>query len=339
MTEANKGETVSTGKNIVTMTVGSDLRGGDTISAWEEVLFITERKIEGFPEETAACFENHLGAWMIETSWMKQAISMIKSGMWKPQAAERDGQQKKARTFAVQKATAIIPIVGPMMKFDSKFGGANTLRIRQQLRQAANDSRISSILLHIDSPGGSVAGTKELADDVAAINEKKPVFAQIDDMGASAAFWVASQTRMIFANATATVGSIGTVVIIEDTSELFEKAGVKVHVVSTGKFKGAFAEGSKVTKDQLADAQTIINDLNEHFLGAVKAGRDFSDKHIKAIADGRVFIGQKAVDLGLIDGVQSLDRTLQDIVAERKMEKLPNLNRANALIDLAEIEA
>ena len=339
MSEEKNNETVTNAGNTVTLTVdGKTLKADigtshtinlETSSADGEKLdnFIMElskdeRHIEGFPEETEVCFNNHLGAWMIETGWMTQAVSMIKSGVWYPKAAGHEEKRKKARTFAVQKATAIIPIIGPMMKFDSKFGGANTILIRQQLRQAANDSRISSILLHIDSPGGTVAGTKELADDVAAVNQKKPVFAQIDDMGASAAFWVASQARMIFANATAMVGSIGTVVVIEDTSEAFERAGIKVHVISTGEHKGAFAEGTEVTKSQLSEARNLVNDLNEHFLTAVKAGRDFSDKHIKAISDGRIFIGQKAVDLGLIDGVQSLDQTLQDVVAERKMERI-----------------
>lgn len=299
-----------------------------------------ERKIEGFPEETKECFSNHLGLWMVEPSWMKQAITMIKSGRWQPLAAgHEDNKNGKRRSFAVSKGTAIISIFGPMMKFESKFGGVSTLAVRKQIREAANDSRINAILLHIDSPGGHVAGTKELADDVISANAKKPVFAHIDDLGASAAFWVASQARQIFANTMAQVGSIGTVAVVEDTSEAFEKAGIKVHVISTGKFKGSFVDGTEITKAQLEEAQKRIDGINEHFLDAIKAGRNIDDKQLREIADGRIFDAAQAKELGLIDGVQSLDMTLEHISVEKKMSKIPNLQRVNAMINLAEIEA
>ena len=320
--------------------VDSNFTTDESISDVKFTLSKEERKIDGFPEETQECFSNHLGLWMVEPMWMKQAITMIKSGTWKPIAdGHEDNKNNKKRSFAVSRGTAIIPIFGPMMKFESKFGGSSTLVVRKQIRDAANDSRINAILLHIDSPGGHVAGTKELADDVVSANAKKPVFAHIDDLGASAALWVASQARQIFANTMAQVGSIGVFAVVEDASEAFEKAGIKVHVISTGKFKGEFVDGTEITKAQLEEAQKRIDGINEHFLDAIKIGRNLDDKKLKEIADGRIFDAAKAKELGLIDGVQSLDMTLEHIAVEKKMSKIPNLQRVNALINLAEIEA
>src|SRR6185436_13049667 len=138
---------------------------------------------------------------------------------------------------------------------------------------AAADPSIKTILLLIDSPGGTIAGTAELADSVAAANKIKPVIAHADDQMASAAYWIASQCRMITSNRTALVGSIGTYVEVYDTSKMYENAGVKVHMISTGPHKGALVDGTPVTDDQLAEVQKLVDSLNRHFLAAVSAGR------------------------------------------------------------------
>src|SRR5690606_31819803 len=128
---------------------------------------------------------------------------------------------------------------GAMTKQGSSFGGASTVRTRRAIRSAAADKSVSAIMLLIDSPGGSVSGTSDLADDVANAKKKKPVYAYIEDTCCSAAYWVASQCSAIYANPTAIVGSIGTYMVVADYSRMAENAGVKVHCISTGKYKGA----------------------------------------------------------------------------------------------------
>jgi signal peptide peptidase SppA len=202
---------------------------------------------------------------------------------------------------------AVISIIGQMTKGESSFGGTSSVQTREAIRKAVDNEAVRAILLHIDSPGGTVAGTADLAAEVRNANAVKPVYAYIEDLGASAAYWVASQARRVYANATAEVGSIGTYAVIEDTSGVYDKAGAKVHVISTGEFKGAFADGAPVTDRQLASVQVEVDDLNEHFLNGVVEGRGITREAVNQLADGRVWIADKAQQNKLIDGIATLD--------------------------------
>lgn len=283
------------------------------------------------------CAAQHFGAWMVEPRWFQQAVNAVKAGTYKAEAKGDTSEKPDAaavdpnHVFEVvnderytlywrEDGVARVPIAGQMTKGDSSFGGASSVRARRAVRMAANDDAVDAILLHIDSPGGTVAGTGDLAADVRKANESKPVYTYFEDLGASAAYWVGSQGRRIYANPTAEIGSIGTMTYVEDTSGAYEKAGIKVHLVSTGKYKGAWLDGLPVSDDYIAAIQTEINDLNEHFLAGVLAGRkNLTRERLMDIADGRVFIAAKAQTFGLIDHVSTLDEAMAAIRKERLM--------------------
>jgi signal peptide peptidase SppA len=201
------------------------------------------------------------------------------------------------------------------MKARSKYGGFSTVDARRQLRAMAEDEKVGAVLLHIDSPGGHVAGTKELADDVAAVDQTKPVHAYAEDMGASAAYWVASQARTVAANAMAMVGSLGTFTVLYDLSKTAEMDGVQVHVVSTGKHKGATVPGTPVTEEDLAEAQRIVDGFDAFFRQAVRDGRELGAKEASAIWTGAVWLTGEATGLGLVDRVETLDATVERTTA------------------------
>ena len=265
------------------------------------------------PDPNPSCAAQHFGPWMVEPEWFTKALAAVKAGAYPVAAAPRAEESPVPSYLLAPGGVAVVGIAGPMMKGDSSFGGTSTVRTRQAIRKAVNDDSVSSILLHIDSPGGTVAGTADLAADVRAADARKPVYAHIDDLGASAAYWVASQARRVFANATAEIGSIGTYTVLEDTSGKYEKEGVKATLVSTGPFKGAGADGVPITDAQVAEIQTRVHDLNEHFIKGVAAGRSLSIDQVRVLADGRVHVAEKAKALNLIDGVQSLDTSLLEI--------------------------
>jgi signal peptide peptidase SppA len=235
---------------------------------------------------------------------------------------------------------AVIPMAGPMMKGESKYGGANTLGIRAAVRQAANTEEVKGVLLHIDSPGGHVAGTQALAEDVARLNKKKPIHAHIDDMGASAAYWVASRAGRITASPTSEVGSIGVVGVLEDTSKEAELAGIKVHVITTGKFKAMGAPGTEVTDDHLDEAQRLVDDLFGHFRADVRAGRNMSAEQFRAVSDGRTWLAADAKRLGLIDDVASLDAALGGFPKAPKRKRAAEwLEKYRATLSLPRVES
>lgn len=224
----------------------------------------------------------------------------------------RPAQQERDRSYhLLEGGIALIELSGPLMKHRSSFsGGSSTVTARYQIRQAAADSQVTGILLQIDSPGGTVSGTADLAADIAAAAARKPVHAHIDDLCASAAYWLASQCHRITAGATALVGSIGTYAVIQDASQWAANEGIKVHVVRAGEFKGSGIPGTEVTAEQLADMQRTVDALNAHFLAGVSAGRQLSAADTAALADGRVHIAAEARRLKLIDAIGSIDDSL-----------------------------
>ncbi len=211
-------------------------------------------------------------------------------------------------------STAIISITGPMMKSPSSFSSSvSTVYARRLLRAATNDKDVTNILIRFDSPGGSVSGTQDLADEIYSTNRKKECIAYVEDCCCSAAYWCASQCSAIYANRTAVIGSIGTYMVIEDFSRYAQNVGIEVHVLSTGKFKGAGVEGSEITSEQLAHFQQTVDDLNEHFVSAVANGRNMARETLDQYADGRVWIGDQAQAIGLVDGIASMDDVLNDM--------------------------
>lgn len=214
---------------------------------------------------------------------------------------------------------ALIEVSGTLMKYGSSLNeSSSTIALRRKIRLAAKDTEVSSILLRIDSPGGSSAGTQDLADDIAAAAQQKTVVAYIEDLGASAAYWIASQCSQVFANRSAMVGSIGTYAVVQDLSGAAAAMGIRVHVVRAGEFKGAGTPGTDVTAAQLAEWQRIVDETNDFFLRGVSAGRGMSLSEIRKLADGRVHIGAAAKTLGLIDGVQSFDETISQLQKKGK---------------------
>lgn len=262
------------------------------------------------------CVASHLGAWACEPSRFRDAVQAVKDGLWPMRAAAPmivGGPSFQLTADGV----AVVSIDGMMTKGTSKFEGTtSTAATRRNLRAAAEREDVRAILLRISSPGGFVDGTADLAADVARLGGEIPIEAYIEDIGASAAFWVASQAAKVWANPTALVGSIGTYQVLWDESKAFEAAGVKVHVISTGPMKGAGEPGTELTPEILKSEQTIIDDLNAHFLAGVRKGRGLTPKQLAAVATGEVWIASKAKDLGLIDGTRTIDQVVAAL-AER----------------------
>jgi protease-4 len=277
------------------------------------------------------CFNNHMGLWLIEPMFFNRAFQALKAGVMKalPQihrdalenpptvkaAGTFEGPQgEESRMYAFTNGVAVIEVNGPMMKGESKYGDScSTIMTRMALRQAGRDPGCTSVLMLFDSPGGTVAGTEDLANDVIALKNSKPVYGHVNDMCASAALWIATQCTKLSANATALVGSIGTLSVVEDTSKKMEMEGTRVIVVSTGEMKGSFTEGAPVSDAQIAYLQEIINQTNEFFLKGVATGRSMDIRNVRKAATGEMYLAGKAKDLGLIDSVQSADTTLQQM--------------------------
>lgn len=213
---------------------------------------------------------------------------------------------------------AVIEISGPMTKyetsFQSLFGGTSTIKTRQALRSAARDPEVLGIMVVVDSPGGTVAGTSELASEIRAAAARKPTYAHVDDGAASAALWAISGATRISANPGSNVGSIGAFATLRDTSGAYAQRGVKVHVISSAPpIKGAFVDGTEITSPQIAEAERQIKDVADVFVSELAGGRRMELDRAKSLATGQVWIASRAKELGLIDDVATYDQAMAQL--------------------------
>lgn len=262
---------------------------------------------------------NDFGLWAVNPTWFSSACRMFESKS-NLELAVNDPKHE------VKNKIAVINLVGTITKGPSWFGGVDNVRARNLVNMVAQDNQIDAILLYIDSAGGHVAGTKALADAVKNANKIKPVIAYIDDLGASASYWIASQASQVISNDTAEIGSIGTVAVVYDDSEYYKQLGVKVHVVSSGDLKGAFTSGSEVTELMINDLQEKVDSLTDFFINAVAEGRNMKKEEVRKLATGKVWMASEAKKLNLIDKIQSFDDTLASLQSrlprKKKMESI-----------------
>lgn len=240
--------------------------------------------------------------------------------------------ENSRRGYEVHSNVAIVPLVGVMAKrmnlFSQISGGASTELVATALQQAVKDPEVEGIILEVDSPGGTVDGTAELANLVRGLRDEKPIVTWVNGLAASAAYWVGSATsRMFISSSTAKVGSIGVVMTHLDRSEFDKKMGLKVTHIYAGKYKVVGSPYKALSKSDQESIQADIDYLYSLFVDAVAANRDTSVGDVlDNMADGRIFIGQQAIDAGLVDGVS----TLEALVAQMSTGELPEPENTSA---------
>lgn len=286
-----------------------------------------------------ACAAQHFGLWMVQARWLMAMSSAYNAGtLPKVETDEYDNRLYTVGSDGI----ATVAITGQLTKGRSSFGGTSNIQTRKAVRVAENDSDVRGIMLLIDSPGGTVAGQQPMADEIARIarSGRKPLWAHADDGMHSAALWAGTQAARLTASPMTEIGSIGTVATVADTSEMASKAGVKVHVVSTGPMKGAFAPGTEITDEQLDKLQQRVDELNGFFLKAVSKGRGMPIDAVRELATGDDWLAADAKANSLIDDVMSRDdayRSMRRMLDDRDRGRQQAARRAGRMAKIAEL--
>lgn len=232
--------------------------------------------------------------------------------------------QNKPQGYEVIDGVAVVPVFGVIAKRANLFmqisGGASSELIGRDVQAALSDPTVKAIILDIDSPGGSVDGTQQLANMIRAARGQKPIVALADGCMASAAYWIGSAADSVYiADATTMVGSIGVVTTHVDVSGREAQSGIKTTEISAGKYKRIASQYGALTPEGFASVQSQMDYLYQLFVDNVAENRGVSvDKVLSDMADGRVFIGQQAIDAGLVDGVSTLDALIAKLSAETR---------------------
>lgn len=283
--------------------------------------------------------DDYLGTWAISEKAISSYVLLLSridlaSHVMQYNIANRtpklQARQHTVNTGKKDRNVRVISVAGTMMKGWMSLGqSTSTVAIRKELRNAKNDSSIDAGLLKFDTPGGTVAGTQELADDVMEFQRVKPLESYIEDQCCSAGYWVASQTGYITMNRTGITGSLGTILRMVDSSVESNLRGRKVLVVSTGDFKGMGVPGTEITAEQLGKAREMVEALNEHFKEAVGTGRRMRQSKVDELFTGEVFVGNQAKELGLVDEIGSLDSALRRFaVSDEKSATVAEIKEA-----------
>lgn len=208
--------------------------------------------------------------------------------------------------------------------------GISTTQVARDLRAFAADPSIKVIILDIDSPGGTVSGVEELAREIHAAREHKPIVAVANSMAASAAYWLASQASDVVVTPTGQVGSIGVYAGHADYSQAFEKMGIKVTLVHAGRYKVEGNPFQPLDDEARAELQRSVDEYYRMFVSAVERGRGELSEDVM---QGRMYSAEQALKHRLVDRVATLDETILRYAGQAK-----GARGKRALSD-AEIEA
>jgi protease-4 len=183
-----------------------------------------------------------------------------------------------------------------------------------QLKKFADDSSIKAIILHVNSPGGGVAASEEIYREVKRVREekKKQVVVSIETVGASGAYYIASASNKIYADRGSIVGSIGVIAEWVNYGDLLKWAKLKSIVLKTGEFKDTGNPTRDLTPAEQAYMQSLIDNMFGQFVHAVADGRGMKFDDVKSIANGKVWTGEQALSMKLIDNVGDFEAAVKD---------------------------
>ena len=182
------------------------------------------------------------------------------------------------------------------------------------LRKYADDDSVKAIVLHLNTPGGGAAASEEIYREVRRIRDqrKKRIVASIETVGASGGYYIASGTNKIYANEASIVGSIGVIAQWTNYEDLLKWAKLKDITLKAGALKDVGSPTRDMTPEERAYMQSLIDNMHGQFIHAVADGRGMKDEDIRKIADGRVWTGQQALPLKVIDQIADFRAAVKD---------------------------
>ncbi len=174
-----------------------------------------------------------------------------------------------------------------------------------------DDDRIKAVVVRIDSPGGAVGPSQEIYSELLQLREEMPVIASIGSVGASGGYYIACAAEKIYANPGTITGSIGVIAQFASYEKLLEWAKVDVEVIKSGQFKDVGSPFREMTETDREYIQELINNVHSQFKKAVAESRDLDMSQVDKIADGKIFTGEQAKELKLIDELGTMNDAIE----------------------------
>jgi protease-4 len=181
----------------------------------------------------------------------------------------------------------------------------------EELKTYRKDNSIKAIILRVESPGGGVAPSQEIYEEVKKTAKEKPVVVSMGAVAASGGYYISAPATKIVANPGTLTGSIGVIMEIPNIKGLMEKIGVKTEVIKSGRYKDIASIFKDMEPEQRKILQSVLDDVHEQFIKAVAEGRRLPVNQVRELADGRVFTGSQALQLKLVDELGNMEDAIE----------------------------
>jgi protease IV len=223
---------------------------------------------------------------------------------------------ERSSGFFSSSGIGVITVEGPIIEADD---------VLRDIRELKERDDVKSVILRIDSPGGAVAASQEIFEAVQDIGKKKPVIASMGSVAASGGYYVACAAEKILANAGTTTGSIGVRLEHIMIGELLDWAKIKHETLKSGKLKNMMPIDKPISPEARKILQSVLDDIHEQFKKVVVDSRKLDKKFIDEIADGRIFTGEQALSLKLVDQLGGFTLAIQEAAKLAEIEGEPKL--------------
>ena len=197
---------------------------------------------------------------------------------------------------------ALIRIEGPIIDAKDAI---------DEIKEYTGDKSIKAIVLRVDSPGGAVAPSQEIYEEVKKAVAKKKVVVSMGSVAASGGYYISAPATKIIANPGTLTGSIGVIMEIPNIEKLMDKIGIRTEVIKSGRHKDIASAFRSMGKEEREILQGVMDNVHEQFIRAVSEGRKMKVEELRKIADGRIFTGEQAKTYGLVDELGTLEDAIK----------------------------
>ncbi len=219
-------------------------------------------------------------------------------------------------SFRWAEKVAVLPINGLIIDSEATI---------DQFRKYVKDDSVKAIVLRLNTPGGGVGPSQEIYEEVRKARGKKVLVVSMGAVAASGGYLIACASDRIFANPGSITGSIGVIMKFVNVEDLIEKIGLKGFVVKSGAFKDIGSPIREMKPEERQLLQSVIDNVHAQFVDSVAEGRKIAREDVLTIADGRVFTGEQAKELGLVDSLGNLEDAIAEAGKMAKIEGEPRV--------------
>ena len=196
----------------------------------------------------------------------------------------------------------------------------------EKLEELSQNKNTKAVIVFINSPGGTVVGGETLYKSIKSIAQQKPIISVMGEVATSAAYMASLGSNYIFAQEGTITGSVGVLVLNSEFTELAKKIGISTEVIKSGDLKASPSPLEKMTPKAREQMEKIVQEISKNFINLVKKERKLNNNKTQLISDGRIFTGQSALQIGLIDSIGNIKEAKEYLKIERNIDMLPILN-------------